>query len=296
MTNFEVPIIDQTEEPRKSSRRTGIMLCYPFEEKRLKTWSPPYLIQPKLDGVRCRAMCSHKSVVLLSSEGHIIDGLPHLNKAVSAMLPEEAILELDGELYRHGMNFQDITKRTSRTKNYHPDAESIQYHIFDIVESRPQIHRTSALNKLGFFKTSEAIQIVPSYLVNNLEEVLERFHSFIDSGYEGFVIRDISSGYARKRFTGIMKFKPHQKDIYTIVGVKEEFSLLGEPKGTLGAFTCSSQNGETFDVGSGLSADQRVFYWQNKEKLIGKRLRVKYQSLTPGRNVPRFPTVLEVIE
>ena len=37
-------------------KRTGIMLCYPFEEKRLNKWNPPYIIQPKLDGERCRAV------------------------------------------------------------------------------------------------------------------------------------------------------------------------------------------------------------------------------------------------
>jgi len=39
-----------TNERRK---RAGVQLCYPFEEKRLAKWEPPYIVQPKLDGERC---------------------------------------------------------------------------------------------------------------------------------------------------------------------------------------------------------------------------------------------------
>ena len=42
--------------PPKFQRWKGIMKCYPFEEKRLAEWNPPYICQPKYDGVRCRAI------------------------------------------------------------------------------------------------------------------------------------------------------------------------------------------------------------------------------------------------
>jgi hypothetical protein len=49
--------------------RTGIMLCYPFEEKRLNKWGNKFLLQPKLDGDRCRAIFDeYGKVKLLSSE------------------------------------------------------------------------------------------------------------------------------------------------------------------------------------------------------------------------------------
>ena len=37
-------------------RWKGIMKASPFEEKRLTKWNPPYIIQPKYDGFRCRAI------------------------------------------------------------------------------------------------------------------------------------------------------------------------------------------------------------------------------------------------
>ena len=49
------------------------MKAYPFEEKRLAKWRPPFIVQPKYDGVRCRAVPIQQpgfgtGYILLSSE------------------------------------------------------------------------------------------------------------------------------------------------------------------------------------------------------------------------------------
>lgn len=38
------------------STRTGIMLASPLDEGKLAKWPRPYIVQPKLDGERCRAV------------------------------------------------------------------------------------------------------------------------------------------------------------------------------------------------------------------------------------------------
>jgi hypothetical protein len=93
-------------------RWKGIMKCYPFEEKRLAKWSPPYIVQPKYDGVRCRAIPTQSGYILLSSEENVIFSVPHLNQIFNAL---HLNCELDGELYCHGMSFEEIVSITSRT-------------------------------------------------------------------------------------------------------------------------------------------------------------------------------------
>ena len=281
---FDIPVVND-EPAKKGSRRSGIMLCYPFEEKRLATWKAPYIIQPKLDGVRCRAIITPEEVTLLSSEQHIISHVSHINEELRQSFPDTNI-ELDGELYCHNLSFQEQRKRAN--------ADKIEYHIFDIVCRGQQIDRTAELNKWGFFNTA-MIKVVPSSLVRDIEEIMELYSKFIDNGYEGFVIRDTYGDYQRKRYTGMMKFKPHQWDLYVILGTQEEVSIDGFPKGTLGAFICTSSEGTIFNVGTGLTRDQRVAYWKIREELVGKKLKVKYQSLTQGNKIPRFPVALEVI-
>ncbi len=290
--NFDIPI--EQDEPKKSSRRSGIMLCYPYEVKRLATWKPPYIIQPKLDGVRCRAVKKDGIITLISSEGHTISQVPHINEALSKIdMPE---VELDGELYKHGMHFQDIIKRTSRSVNKHTDSEKIEFHCFDQVTNLNQQDRLWNLTSLLQCVSSDCIKRVPYYFVKDEKEVMEFYSRVLDYGYEGFIIRDANAFYQRKRFTGIMKFKPHQSDEYLIIDTVEEVSQAGNPKGTLGAFVCTSTEGTVFNVGTGLTADQRIAYWNNRYELVGKKLKVKFQALTSGKKVPRFPVALEVIK
>jgi ATP-dependent DNA ligase len=96
-----------------------------------------------------------------------------------------------------------------------------------------------------------------------------------------------------------MKFKPWQKDDYVIAGYSEEVSIGGDIKvGILGRVVCMSDPGLPilgyvspfvkppdgyFGVGSGFTMQQRIDLWKDKESLLGKRLKVKYQTLTKDR-------------
>jgi DNA ligase-1 len=287
-------LLEEHEGDRPSSqRRVGIQLCYPFEEKRLKKWNVDVLIQPKFDGERCRALLYNKNCVLLSSEGHIIESVPHINKALLDAGWDE--VELDGELYAHGLSFEEIHSRVSRKVNLHSDYKAIQYHIFDIVSLEAQVTR---LTKLSYMQNhdKDLIKIVPTYRSDNgdVQNIMLWLENFQKEGYEGIIIRHPLATYKRSRSTLIMKFKPRKKDSYKILGYEEERDIYGQPKGRLGALICISNDGGTFKVGSGFTAEQRQNYWNVKENLIGKVVVVKYQHLTPGRNVPRFPVFAEV--
>ena len=123
-------------------KRTGVMLAYPFEEKRLAKWEPPYFVQPKLDGERCRIIVQNGVVLMLSSTEEIITSCPHIAQRALEKLPAG---EYDGELYRHGWSFEEIHSVVSRRVNLHPDHEQIQFHCFDLIENAQQLVRLSYL-------------------------------------------------------------------------------------------------------------------------------------------------------
>lgn len=280
--------------------RENIMLCYPFEEKRLLKWDKPYLIQRKLDGERCRALCQGESVRLISSEGHEFKFLPHINEALRKL--NFSMVELDGELYTHGLTFPEIHGICSRKVNPHPEYAMIEYHIFDIINQMPQGKRTKQLESLWLDilhkGLDEEIKIVPTYLVDTLDQIYTLFDSFVQEEYEGFVLRNHSNLYVRKRSTQIMKFKPYQEDVYEIIGWQEEISIKGESKNSLGAFICRGDDGTPFSVGTGpaLTREARQLLWKEKEDLKGKYLRVKYQNLTSGKGIPRFSVAIQVLD
>ena len=280
--------------------RKGIMLCYPFEEKRLLKWKPPYIVQPKYDGVRCRAVPLHresqtidKQFLLLSSEENVIFSVPHINLALSRS--DINFQEYDGELYCHGMSFEDIVSRVSRTVNLHSDYESIRYHIFDYVNDEPQMSRLYDLTQHLPLQGNH-ITLAPYYICDNLEDIMRIYDLLLNKGYEGIIVRHLEAPYVRKRSVYMMKFKPKKEDIYDIIGYKEEIDKDGFPKGRLGSIVCSSERNDTFSVGSGLSDDDREYFWSIRETLAGKFVKVQYQHLTLGKKVPRFPVYLEVIE
>lgn len=283
-----------------SNKRSGIMLCYPFEERRLRNevrgqqkWTAPFLIQPKLDGERCRAVIGPENIVhLWSSEMNIIISVPHINEAIEKMnLPTG--FEFDGELYQHDLDFSDIHSAVGRTVNLSSEHESIEYHIFDIVEeSMSQLER---LVHLGRIKLLPPLFKVENKMVDTPEEVLELLTNFTDLGYEGVIIRELNAPYVRKRSSNMMKFKPRKSDFYQIVDFKQERDQFGNLKNSLGALICIGNDGTPFAVGSGLTADQRRLWWLERFNLIGQLAHVKYQNITPA-GVPRFPVFIKLLE
>lgn len=284
--------------------RKDIMLCYPFEEKRLEKWSvEQVIVQPKLDGDRCRAVTMDDGVVhLYSSEGNEINHVPHINEALENL--ELSRCEIDGELYVHGMEHYDIHSITSRKKNIHNDFEKMQFHAFDLVNDQPQAKRIVQLYEIKNILTKHElshespIQFVKSFPTNatgrNIMAYLEEFKK---DGYEGIIIRHPLASYKRQRAATIMKFKPKQDDFYEIIGWKEEIDKNGNSKNRLGALICAGDDGTQFSVGSGLTDTQREVLWSNPTKLLmGNWAHVQYQHISSKGHVPRFPVLVNVVE
>ena len=272
------------------TKRSGIMLCYPFEEKRLARWNPPYLVQPKFDGERCRAVRIQGTYLLLSSEENIIVSVPHINEALDKLLTSH---ELDGELYAHGVDFDSIHSIVGRTKNLHPDYTQMEYHIFDVVSGGPQYVRSKVVPELGLKPPLHMTETFPCW---TLEEIMKAYDTIVNLGYEGIVVRHIDNEYVRRRSPAMMKFKPKKDDFYEIIDYKEEIDKNGKPKGRLGALVCRGSDETIFSVGSGLTDADRTSLWDTREALAGRLCHVQYQHLTAGRGVPRFPVFVNVVD
>jgi len=270
-------------------RWKNIMKCYPFEEKRLAKWAPPYIVQPKYDGFRCRVVPTETGTLLLSSEENIFFSVPHINEMFDRL---NLGVELDGELYVHGMNFDQISSILSRTVNLHSDYKLVEFHCFDIINNEQQGNRLLHLEKLKGLHPK--LQIAPFYLCESLDSIMRVYDLLINNSYEGIIVRNLNNFYERKRSTLIMKFKPKKEDTYEILGCVEEVSIEGENKNSLGALILRSGDGGIFYTGTAFTQDQRQTLWEQKELLQGKLCKIAYQHLT-DRKVPRFPVFISII-
>jgi len=278
------------------TKRAGIQLCYPFELRRLRNevrgqfpWKPPFLLQPKLDGERCRAIVGTDNTVhLWSSEQNLIESVPHINEALEDMcLPLG--LELDGELYIHEEEFGNLHSIISQKNALSEDYDRMEYHVFDIIdETLTQLERSVHLSRIKFHPP---IFPVKNTMVSTIEEVLHWVESFTDHGYEGIILRELSALYVRKRSSAVMKYKPKKSDYYTIIGANQLIDQFNHAKPLLGSFTCISNDGTPFNVGSGFTEDQRRAYWLDPP--IGQVAHVQYQNINPS-GAPRFPVFISV--
>ena len=274
-------------------RWKGIMKCYPFEEKRLLKWQPPFIVHPKLDGDRCRNEPLERGSFLLSSEENIFYSVPHINEQLNKL--KISHLPLDGELYNHEIHKEGghelIHSICSRTVNLHPRYKEMEYWVFDLQQQLSQAER---IIKVKDLPESPNIKTLPYWICDNLDDIMRVYDRLISMDYEGIIVRNIHASYEMKRSTWIMKFKPKKKDSYEIVGFNEEVSKDGNFKGSLGSLICASGDGNTFAVGSGFTQEQRQKIWQDRHSIRGKNVVVAYQHLTSGKGVPRFPIFVEV--
>lgn len=274
------------------ARRSNVMLAYPFEEKRLNKWQSPWLVQPKLDGERCRAEIDPEgNVKLISSEMNEFNQVPHINENLKRLGYRD--IELDGELYIHEASLEDIHSIVSRRKNIHDDYYIMQYHVFDIISTGAQIER---IDRLLDMEENEVIIHVPSYVVESKDEIYEYLQDFYSDGYEGIIVRELFSPYVRRRSTSMMKWKPRAKDTYLIVDTKEEVDKDGRRKGTLGSVGFTGADGSIGWVGTGYSQLERAELWRIRDTLPGKFVEVEYQHLTSKRGVPKHSSFVRILD
>lgn len=281
----------------RTGRRTGIQLAYPLEEKRLAKWNPPFIVQPKLDGERCRAVIDQQGTVsLFSSEANVIESVPHITEYLQSLNLKS--VEFDGELYRHGLDLNEIQSIVSTKIGLHPAFDDIQLHVFDLVdEAKPQASRIQLLEGFQSSLPSDCVEIVPFKLVHSYDEIMGLLDWSLEEGYEGVIVRHFDALYVRRRSIWMMKFKPKREDTYTIVGYTQEKSMNNVPKPSLGALVCQARFGEeTFHVGTGFTRDQRHLLWLERETLVGKRVVVRFQHLTSVRGVPRSAVFAEILQ
>lgn len=287
-------------------RREGIQLAYPFDKRRLigggrvRLWNTPWIVQPKLNGERCRVECSGENVTLWSSECNEIPLLPHITEFFQrANFPS---IELDGELYCHGMPRQEIRSRVSRTRELHPDHTSIQFHCFDVIEeTQDQFSRICRLYDLKDVLDAEGLlderlQFIESTPCTKMEEIEALLMHYYANRYEGIIVREPHALYQRKRVNTMMKWKPRKTDSYPIVGYKEEIDKDGNPKGALGAIICET-DGQRFAIGSGtfLTRSVREELFRDPDSFINKFATCRYPELTQ-RGVPDHPVLIDITD
>jgi DNA ligase-1 len=246
----------------------------------------PCYVQPKLDGIRCIATIVDGEVTLMSRGNKEFTTLDHIKQELKKLSPADgSVLILDGELYKHGTPFQKITSWVKREQE---ETYSVEYHVYDLVDTtKPFTDRLDVLDLLFqiSIQSTAPIKLVDTEVALGAIDTWESF--FLNKGYEGIMVRHGNCMYkAGGRSNELLKVKRFTDEEFTIVGAEEG---IGRFEGMC-TFVCETKAGDTFKcMPRGTEAERRA-YWREKDKLIGKQLTVKFFEWTTGENpVPRFP-------
>ena len=136
------------------------MLAY----KTIKYIKFPCYAQRKYDGIRNFVGFKFDGALHMTSRnGKEFVHLKHILKDLENVLKPTEIL--DGELYSHEMNFQQII---SAVKREQPQNKNIRLRAYDVANEHPQDRRLRRLKRICKL-AGPSIEYCPTHLVNNIE-------------------------------------------------------------------------------------------------------------------------------
>lgn len=250
----------------------------------------PCFYQPKLDGIRCISYISpYSDVVLLSRKGKEFTMLNHLKEPIFKILEKWGRdWALDGELYSHGMSFDDITSIVRKSKTVDERAEKLGYIVYDCFQigtARPYEFRKNQLEQMIKDAPISIVQGLRTGTITCAEDVPVELKHAEDAGYEGIMLRNKLGLYENdRRSSHLQKVKSFQDAEFEIVGCKEG---IGKFEG-MAVFTCITKEDKSFDVMPMGTAEYRRHLYDIRTSLYGKMLTVKFFEYTKD-GIPRFP-------
>lgn len=251
------------------------MLAKDYKKEKAKVKFPCF-VQPKLDGMRA---LGYKNGKLISRKGKEIDTMSHIQKDIDSIISNDL---LDGELYVKGESFQENMKLIKKYRK--GESEKIKFHVYDIAYPKLPFETRYTILKEIVSKDHSNIQLVPTYVVNNEEEIKKYHEQFIAQGYEGTMIRHSKEGYAiNKRSSQLLKYKDFIDDIYEVVDI-----VPSDKNPEQGVIHCKMKDGRTFGCGMKFSHSERETMLMEKKDYIGQIAEIRFFEFTDD-GLPRFP-------
>jgi DNA ligase-1 len=291
-----------------------VMLCDKF-------WDDPDYwegrsveIDPKLDGFRIRVEKTGNDVKIYSRSGKLVTDLPAVE---ASALKAKADFVLDGERMPKG--FQKMTKdeqfkaaQLSRKGGRNNDDIVIGvYDGMSYEEWKSKKGTTIRRDRVDFIKKickecGPNIEFVEPLFTGpfDLKTTEEIFEAETKKGKEGVIVKDLDAVYEWDRTKAQVKIKEVFDADLKVIDVVEG---TGKNRGKLGAMvvtglvrTSRHSTNEvvvTSKCGSGLTDEQRAYYWDNKSEILGHTVEVLYMQVSQDKDgsfslrMPRFKAV-----
>ena len=282
----------------------------PFDKRR-------YLGQYKINGVRCiigaiktNDLFNPIRLTYRSREG--TDWTPKLSWMDEVIKPEleddllDAMLEegacLDGELYLPGYKVNDINSFVKNEKL--PQHYQLQYWCYDIAidnmsyEARRKF-RTENIDRICYtfdtydqhLNNKSKLILLPDVVISDIDDATRFRDKFISLGFEGLIVRDVSSAYQfGARNLAMLKYKRVDDAKFKIVDIVPE-----GVRTTLCKFVLRNDiNDELFEATGNFDHSRQEYILKHKEDFIGKLATCEYRERSGVKNVPFHCKLIDI--
>ena len=282
----------------------------PFDKRR-------YLGQYKINGVRCiigaiKTNDLFNPIRLTSRSREGTDWTPKLSWMDEVIKPEleddllDAMLEegacLDGELYLPGYKVNDINSFVKNEKL--PQHYQLQYWCYDIAidnmsyEARRKF-RTENINRICYtfdtydqhLNNKSKLILLPDVAICDIDDATRFRDKFISLGFEGLIVRDVSSAYQfGARNLAMLKYKRVDDAKFKIVDVVPEGVRTNLCKFVLQ----NDINDELFEATGNFDHSRQEYILKHKEDFIGKLATCEFRERSGVKNVPFHCKLIDI--
>jgi DNA ligase-1 len=264
-----------------------------------------FFLSQKLNGVRC----SYYKGKMMSRQGKEFEGLDHIIADINKYNLDNYFI--DGELIRINKDNVDDNENfrmtTSIVNSDSADKSEIQFVIFDMfpkeciannrVPEKYEMRKARMQDMRQIFKqkgvTSLAV-VEMLYEGNDTNEIWKWLDVGETKGWEGIMLNK-NTPYEFKRTTNLIKIKKFHDIALRCTSVN--IADTGKYQGIMGSITCKYYDGFV-DCGSGFSDEDRVFYAEHPEEIVGKIISIKYKDESKNKDGGKslqFPVYLGIV-
>jgi hypothetical protein len=266
-----------------------VMLCTPYDEKLISKFKFPGICQLKMDSMRVTVICKSgnppeyrsRNGKLLDIPGDINDDFLKIADGMDVVFDGEIwVADNNGNIEKREIG-NGILLRAQKTSLSDDESKKIRVTLWDRIPYNdfmsgvynvPYSDRWEKLQ--NDYVPSMFIDLVPTFIVNNIDETVEIFENYIKDGQEGIILKSPGSEWSDKRSKQQIKFKA-EKDcelictdwFYGKKKTKNEFRLGFAEFQSSDGLVC-------FNIGTGFSDTQRDYY--TKENMVGTIWKITY--------------------
>ena len=290
-----------------------VALANSYDEKMAKKvdFNDTWFVSRKLDGCRCICIINEDGEpTYFSRAGNEFLTLKNLDAEIISLGLKNMVI--DGEICmldaNGNENFQGIIKEIKRKDH---TIENPFFYMFDILTmdefvkkegTTPFSVRNVQLDNLFFQREFNHIDYLPQTIL--IDEQMLMFHvtTAKENGWEGLMLRK-DAPYQGKRSNDVLKVKSFYDAEYIVVDIENAVNRVivngKEVEELMMRNVVIEHKGNRVQVGSGFSHEQKRFYFENPNEILGKQITVQYFEESHNQNGGislRFPTVKAIYE